>query len=51
MRFYFLMGALLVVFNNRAQYMDIEDPHRLGCEVNSEAVELLPVFSKETSTL
>ena len=51
MRFYFLMGALLVVFNNRAQYMDIEEPHRLGGEVNSEADELFPVFSKETSTL
>lgn len=51
MRFYFLIGALLVVFTNRAQYMDIEEPHRLGGEVNSEADELFPVFSKETSTL
>ena len=51
MRFYFLMGALLVVFTNRAQYMDIEEPHRLGGEVNSEADELFPVFSKVTSTL
>lgn len=51
MRFYFLMGALLVVFNDRAQYIDIEEPHRLGGEVNSEADELFPVFSKETSTL
>tara|TARA_E500000331_G_scaffold354632_1_gene408129 strand:- start:1376 stop:2797 length:1422 start_codon:yes stop_codon:yes gene_type:complete len=31
--------------------MDIEEPHRLGGEVNSEADELFPVFSKETSTL
>ena len=51
MRFYFLIGALLVGFTNRAQYMDIEEPHRLGGEVNSEADELFPVFSKETSTL
>jgi outer membrane protein OmpA-like peptidoglycan-associated protein len=51
MRFYFLLCALLVVFTNQAQYMDIEEPHRLGGEVNSEADELFPVFSKETSTL
>ncbi|MDC0644555.1 OmpA family protein [Crocinitomicaceae bacterium] len=33
------------------QYMDIEEPHRLGGEVNSEADELFPVFSKEDSKL
>ena len=51
MRFYFLISALLIVFTNRAQYMDIEEPHRLGGEVNSEADELFPVFSKENSKL
>jgi outer membrane protein OmpA-like peptidoglycan-associated protein len=51
MRFYFLISALLIVFTNQAQYMDIEEPHRLGGEVNSQADELFPVFSKETSTL
>ena len=51
MRFYFLISALLVGFTTRAQYMDIEEPHRLGSEVNSEADELFPIFSKENSKL
>ena len=51
MRFYFLISALLVGFTARAQYMHIEEPHRLGSEVNSEADELFPIFSKENSKL
>jgi len=51
MRFYFLISALLVGFTTRAQYTDIEEPHRLGSEVNSEADELFPIFSKENSKL
>ena len=47
MRFYFLVGALLQGLIANGQYMDIEEPHRLGGEVNSEADELFPVFSKE----
>ena len=37
MRFYFLIGALLQGIIANGQYMDIEEPHRLGGEVNSEA--------------
>jgi len=51
MRFYFLIGALLQGIIANGQYMDIEEPHRLGGEVNSEADELFPVFSKEDSKL
>ena len=51
MRFYFLVGALLQGLIAHGQYMDIEEPHRLGGEVNSEADELFPVFSKEDSKL
>lgn len=51
MRICFLIGALLQGIIVHGQYMDIEEPHRLGGEVNSEADELFPVFSKEDSKL
>ena len=51
MRFNSLVSFLLIGLSSTAQYIDIEDPHRLGGEVNSLAEEISPVFSKESSTL
>ena len=51
MRLNSLVSFLLIGLSSTAQYIDIEDPHRLGGEVNSLAEEISPVFSKESSTL
>jgi|TARA_B110000305_G_scaffold75346_1_gene84540 outer membrane protein OmpA-like peptidoglycan-associated protein len=51
MRLNSLVSFLLIGFSAAAQYSDIEEPHRLGGEVNSIAEEISPVFSKESSTL
>ncbi len=41
----FLVGSVF------SQFTDIEPPHRLGGEVNTEYEENFPIFSRESSTL
>jgi len=51
MKRYVLFVALVVSHSFFAQFSDIEPPHRLGGEVNTEYEENFPIFSKESSTL